>query len=143
MVTNLRFGTAEWLYDTLYCPRGHRARGPIPLEASDGGAAACREPDQAAQEPACLRSHQLPLANQVRPVVNTPAYWLMLTVRDAISQPQALASAEFTTFPKLACRDRDKGPHRRCRRLSRGGVVSRRCAQPAGRWNRYYRGMVP
>ena len=84
-----------------------------------------------------------PLANQVRPVVNTPAYWLMLTVRDAISQPQALASAEFTTFPKLACRDRDKGPHRLCRRLSRGGVVSRRCAQPAGRWNRYYRGMVP
>ncbi len=44
VVTNFRSGTAEWLYDTLY-----RARPS-------------REPDQAAQEPACLRPHQLPLA---------------------------------------------------------------------------------
>jgi hypothetical protein len=42
VVTNIATGTAEWLYDTLYCPR-------------PGG-----EPDQAAQDPACLRPHQLP-----------------------------------------------------------------------------------
>ena len=57
-----------------------------------------REPDQAAQEPACLRSHQLPLANQVRLVLHTRAYWLMLTLRDAIPGPQPLACAAFTTL---------------------------------------------
>ena len=39
-----------------------------------------------------------PLANQVRLVLHTAAYWLMLTVRDAIPKPQALATAEFTTL---------------------------------------------
>ncbi len=43
-----------------------------------------REPDQAAQGPARFRPHQLSLANQVRLVLHTAAYWLMLTVRDAI-----------------------------------------------------------
>jgi hypothetical protein len=31
-------------------------------------------------------------------VLHTAAYWLMLTVRDAIPKPQALATAEFTTL---------------------------------------------
>jgi hypothetical protein len=31
-------------------------------------------------------------------VLHTAAYWLMLTVRDAIPQPQMLASAEFATL---------------------------------------------
>jgi hypothetical protein len=38
-----------------------------------------------------------PLPNQVRLVLHTAAYWLMLTLRDAIPKPQPLASAEFTT----------------------------------------------
>ena len=38
------------------------------------------------------------LANQVRLVLHTAAYWLMLTVRDAIPKPQPLATAEFTTL---------------------------------------------
>jgi hypothetical protein len=38
------------------------------------------------------------LANQVRLVLHTAAYWLMLTVRDAIPRPQPLATAEFTTL---------------------------------------------
>ena len=56
-----------------------------------------REPDQAAQDTARLRSHQLPfaIANQVRLVLHTAAYWLMLTVRDAIPTVQELATAEF------------------------------------------------
>ncbi len=37
------------------------------------------------------------LANQVRLVLHTAAYWLMLTVRDAIPKPQPLAAAEFNT----------------------------------------------
>jgi len=31
-------------------------------------------------------------------VLHTAAYWLMLTVRDAIPRPQPLACAEFTTL---------------------------------------------
>ena len=31
-------------------------------------------------------------------MLHTAAYWLMLTVRDAIPRPQALATAEFTTL---------------------------------------------
>lgn len=38
------------------------------------------------------------LANQVRLVLDAAAYWLMLTVRDAVPKPQALATAEFTTL---------------------------------------------
>jgi hypothetical protein len=39
-----------------------------------------------------------PLANQVRLLLHTGAYWLMLKVRDAIPRPQPLATAEFTTL---------------------------------------------
>src|SRR4051794_15528604 len=35
------------------------------------------------------------LANQVRLVLHTAAYWLMLTVRDAIPKVRELATAEF------------------------------------------------
>ena len=39
-----------------------------------------------------------PLANQMRLVLHTAAYWLMLTLRDAIPNPQSLAQAEFSTL---------------------------------------------
>lgn len=39
-----------------------------------------------------------PIANQVRLVLHTAAYWLMLTVRDAVPQTHALAKAEFATL---------------------------------------------
>ena len=38
------------------------------------------------------------LANQVRLVLHTAAYWLMLTVRDAIPKARELATAEFATL---------------------------------------------
>ena len=83
VVTNLERGGAEWLYDTLYCARG-QAENLIKLHKS-----------QLASDRTSCRS---PLANQVRLVLHTAAYWLMLTVRDAIPKPQALATAEFTTL---------------------------------------------
>jgi hypothetical protein len=83
VVTNLKRGSAEWLYDTLYCARG-QAENLIKLHKS-----------QLASDRTSCRS---PLANQVRLVLHTAAYWLMLTVRDAIPKPQPLASAEFTTL---------------------------------------------
>jgi hypothetical protein len=39
-----------------------------------------------------------PLANQMRLILHTAAYWLMLTVRDAIPKTHALATAEFATI---------------------------------------------
>ena len=39
-----------------------------------------------------------PLANQVRLILHTAAYWLLLGVRDAIPSPQPLATAAFTTL---------------------------------------------
>src|SRR6266508_3310656 len=38
------------------------------------------------------------LANQVRLVLHTAAYWLVLTVRDAIPKPHGLATADFNTI---------------------------------------------
>jgi hypothetical protein len=49
-----------------------------------------------------------PIANQVRLVLHTAAYWLMLTVRDAVPKTHHLARAEFATlrlqFLKLGAR---------------------------------------
>ena len=83
VVTNLTRGSAEWLYDTLYCARG-QAENLIKLHKT-----------QLASDRTSCRS---PLANQVRLVLHTGAYWLMLALRDAIPKPQPLATAEFTTL---------------------------------------------
>jgi len=76
-------GTAEWLYDSLYCARG-QAENLIKLHKT-----------QLASDRTSCRS---PLANQVRLVLHTAAYWLMLAVRDAIPNIQDLAKAEFKTL---------------------------------------------
>jgi hypothetical protein len=83
VVTNIQGGNAQWLYDTLYCARG-QAENLIKLHKT-----------QLASDRTSCRS---PLANQVRLVLHTGAYWLMLGVRDAIPRPQPLATAEFTTL---------------------------------------------
>ena len=93
VVTSLAYGTAEWLYDSLYCARG-QAENLIKLHKS-----------QVASDRTSCRSA---LANQVRLVFHTAAYWLMLAVRDAIPEPRDLATAEFATLRlrllKLAAR---------------------------------------
>ena len=43
-------------------------------------------------------SRRSAIANQARPVPHTSAYWLMLTVRDAIPKPCDLANAESSTM---------------------------------------------
>ena len=43
-------------------------------------------------------SRRSPLANQVRLILHTAAYWLILTLRDAIPKTHALAKAEFATL---------------------------------------------
>ena len=83
VVTNIARGTAEWLYETLYCARG-QAENLIKLHKT-----------QLASDRTSCRS---PLANQVRLILHTAAYWLMLKLRDTIPAPQPLAKAEFTTL---------------------------------------------
>jgi hypothetical protein len=83
VVTNLEGGSAEWLYDTLYCARG-QAENLIKLHKSQ----------LASDRTSCRAAH----ANQVRLVLHTAAYWLMLTVRDAVPRFHPLATAEFTTL---------------------------------------------
>jgi hypothetical protein len=83
VVTNLSIGSPEWVYDSLYCARG-QAENLIKLHKT-----------QLASDRTSCRSA---LANQVRLVFHTAAYWLVLTVRDAIPKPRDLATAEFTTI---------------------------------------------
>jgi hypothetical protein len=83
VVTSITAGSPQWLYDTLYCARG-QAENLIKLHKT-----------QLASDRTSCRS---PLANQVRLVLHTGAYWLMLKLRDGIPRPQPLATAEFTTL---------------------------------------------
>jgi hypothetical protein len=85
VVANLDHGSAEWLYESLYCARG-QAENLIKLHKT-----------QLASDRTSCRSA---LANQVRLVLHTAAYWLMLAVRDAIPKARDLARAEFAT-PRL------------------------------------------
>lgn len=83
VVTNLADGSAERIYDVIYCARG-QAENLIKMHKS-----------QLASDRTSCRS---PIANQVRLVLHTAAYWLMLTVRDRIPKGHALATAEFATL---------------------------------------------
>jgi hypothetical protein len=83
VVTNIAKGSPEHIYDVIYCARG-QAENLIKMHKS-----------QLASDRTSCRS---PIANQVRLVLHTAAYWLMLTVRDAIPKAHALASAEFVTI---------------------------------------------
>ena len=83
VVTNLERGSPEWIYDSLYCARG-QAENLIKLHKT-----------QLASDRTSCRSA---VANQVRLVLHTAAYWLMLTVRDAIPKARDLAKAEFATL---------------------------------------------
>jgi hypothetical protein len=83
VVTSLTTRSAEYIYDTLYCERG-QTENLIKLHKA-----------QLASDRTSCRS---PLANQMRLILHTVAYWLMLTLRDAIPNTHPLAKAEFTTL---------------------------------------------
>ena len=83
VVTNLATGSAETIYAVIYCDRG-KAENLIKLHKT-----------QLASDRTSCRS---PLANQMRLILHTAAYWLMLTLRDAIPATNPLAKAEFTTL---------------------------------------------
>ncbi|PRX01546.1 UNVERIFIED_ORG: IS4 family transposase [Martelella mediterranea] len=83
VVTNLGEGSAGHIYDVLYCARG-QAENLIKMHKS-----------QLASDRTSCRS---PIANQVRLTLHTAAYWLMLTLRDAVPATDCLRKAEFATL---------------------------------------------
>jgi hypothetical protein len=83
VVTNLDRGSAEHVYNVIYCARG-QAENLIKMHKS-----------QLASDRTSCRS---PLANQMRLVLHTAAYWLMLTLRDAVPATHHLCTAEFATL---------------------------------------------
>ena len=82
VVTSLK-GSARHLYENVYCVRG-QAENLIKMHK--------------AQLASDRTSCQSPVANQVRLVLHTAAYWLMLTLRDAVPAASRLAKAEFATL---------------------------------------------
>lgn len=83
VVTNIGGGTAWWLYESLYCARGN-AENLIKLHKT-----------QLASDRTSCRS---PLANQMRLILHTAAYWLVHTVRARIPATHKLANATFSTI---------------------------------------------
>lgn len=82
LVTSLE-GEARSLYEDIYCIRG-QAENLIKMH----------KVQLASDRTSC----QSPLANQVRLVLHTCAYWLMLGLRQAIPATNPLAKAEFATL---------------------------------------------
>jgi Transposase DDE domain group 1 len=83
VVTSLAAGSAENIYDTLYCARG-RAENLIKLHKS-----------QLASDRTSCRSAN---ANQLRLILHTAAFWLMWRIQQEIPKTSALAAAEFATL---------------------------------------------
>jgi hypothetical protein len=83
VVTSLADGSAERIYDTLYCARG-QAENLIKLHKT-----------QLKSDRTSCRSAN---ANQMRLILHTAAYWLMWAVRHAMPTTTPLRTAEFATI---------------------------------------------
>ena len=83
VVTSLEGGSAEHIYDTLYCARG-QAENLIKLHKT-----------QLKSDRTSCRSAN---ANQMRLFLHTAAYWLTWSVSQALPQTTTLRTAEFATL---------------------------------------------
>jgi hypothetical protein len=83
VATNLAEGSAEHVYDVVYCARG-QAENLIKLHKTQ----------LASDRTSCRWA----VANQMRLVLHTAAYWLMLTLREAVPASHHLGKAEFATL---------------------------------------------
>jgi hypothetical protein len=83
VVTSLTQGNAEYIYATLYCARG-QAENLIKQHKA-----------QLASDRTSCRS---PLANQMRLILHTAAYWLLLDVRDCVPSWHPLRQSEFASI---------------------------------------------
>ena len=125
VVTNLADGSAEWLYDTLYCARG-QAENLIKLHKSS----------------ARFRPHVLPLGTRQSGAPGAAHRRLLAHADAARRDPQAANAgdrgvrhaADAPAQDRSARhRDRDADPHRLRRRLPRSHPLPRHRAQPPAR----------
>jgi hypothetical protein len=106
-------GSAERVYHSLYCARG-QAENLTKLHKT-----------QLASDRTSCRSA---LANQVRLVMHTTAYRLMLAVRDVVPKTRELATAELATLRLRLLKNR-----RRCRGERKPQSFDLRRGLPRGR----------
>ena len=85
VVTSLKGSTPERLYEFDYCARG-QAENLIKLHKT--------------QLKSDRTSCSSALANQVRLILHTAAYWLLWSIRDATPENSTLKRAEFTTLQR-------------------------------------------
>ena len=97
--TKLGIGSAEWVYNSLYCARG-QAENLIKLHKT-----------QLASD---LTSCRSALANQVRLVFDTAAYWLVLTIRDVVPNHPRFSNGRVHHQQAAAAENR-RPRHRDCR----------------------------
>lgn len=83
VVTSIKHGSAEHIYDILYCARG-QAENLIKLHKA-----------QLKSDRTSCRSAN---ANQMRLILHTAAFWLMWKLRQAIPTTVGLKNAEFATL---------------------------------------------
>lgn len=83
VVTSIEHGSAEHIYDTLYCARG-QAENLIKLHKT-----------QLKSDRTSCRSAN---ANQMRLILHTAAYLLMWKLRQTVSATAAMRNAEFATI---------------------------------------------
>ena len=88
VVTSLPGSDAEHIYETIYCARGQAQRNIIKQHKA-----------QLASDRTSCRS---PLANQMRLILHTGAYWLLLDLRAAIPSCDPLRHTEFATIPSAS-----------------------------------------
>ena len=130
VVTSLQGSDAEHLYETIYCARG-QAENLIKQHKA-----------QLSSDRTSCRS---PLANQMRLILHTGAYWLPLDLRAAIPSWNPLRHTEFATILSLEDRQpyhRAREPHSyRARLMLPGGRDVQSCrAQAATVWTISQRG---
>jgi hypothetical protein len=83
IVTSLKTGSADHVYDAVYCARG-QAENLIKQHKA-----------QTASDRTSCRS---PLANQFRLILHTAAYWLLLDIRDQVPSWHPLRQSEFSSI---------------------------------------------
>ena len=93
VVTSLQGRDAEHIYETVYCARG-QAENLIKQHKA-----------QLASDRTSCRS---PLANQMRLILHTGAYWLLLDLREAIPKWHPLRHTEFAGIAIIASRAASK-----------------------------------
>ena len=99
VVTNVEYGAAEWVYDTLYC----RAR-------------AGREPHQAAQDAARFRSNLLPFRRRQPGPPRSAHSGLLAHAHRSRRHPQTARSRQRRVLDLAAAADQDRSPRHRNRK---------------------------